>query len=95
MKLYSIHCGFYDSEAGDGIYESHLNLYVAAESFEDAKAKAKALPLYQKKRMHVDGMQEIRTVDGYHVELKHDRKLDGATEVVGSRHRELAPKPAT
>lgn len=95
MKLYSIHCGFYDPEAGDGIYESHLNLYVAAESFEDAKLRAKALAIYKQKRMHVDGMQEIRTVDGFHVELRADAKLAGQTEVIGSRHRELAPKPTT
>jgi hypothetical protein len=44
MFLYLVHCGFYDSELSDGLYESHTNIFVAAESFEDARARAKSDP---------------------------------------------------
>lgn len=45
MKLYMIHCGFYDPDLCDGLYEGHVNFFVAAESFEDARAKAKLIPV--------------------------------------------------
>ncbi len=92
MKLYLIHCGFYDGEVFDGVYESHVNFFVAAESFEDARAKAKLNPVFHGKRMHVDGLQEISAVDGHRVVLEKDAALGGAGRVVGSRHRDLAPK---
>ena len=47
MKLYSVHCGFYDNETGDGIYESHINLFVAAVSFDEAKQKVKSLDIFK------------------------------------------------
>jgi hypothetical protein len=92
MRLYLIHCGFYDGEVFDGVYESHANFFVAAESFEDARAKAKLHPVFRGKKMHVDGLQEIDAVDGHRVLLQKDASLDGASRVVGSRHRDLAPK---
>lgn len=95
MKLYLVHCGFYDADLCDAIYESHVNFLVAAENFEDARGRAKLLPDFQKKRMHVDGVQEIEAVDGFRVEMKPDESLGGQTIVKSSRHRDLAPKPAT
>jgi hypothetical protein len=92
MKLYLVHCGFYDTEIADGIYESHINLFVAAENFEDARATAKLLPEYKAQKMHVDGLQEILAVNGMRVELVPDASLDGHSIVHGSRHRDLAPK---
>jgi hypothetical protein len=81
MKLYLVHCGFYDPVAGDGIYEIHTNLFVVAESFADAKLKAKALPEYQKKKMHVDGIQEIEKVQGYEMVPTKRIKKDEATVI--------------
>jgi hypothetical protein len=94
LKLYLVHCGFYDPELQDGIYESHVNMLVAAASFEEARAQAKLNPDFQKKRMHVDGLQEIQAVSGMRLKLEKDPTLDGRTLVVSNRHRDLAPKPA-
>ena len=90
-----MHCGFYDSEICDGLYESHVNFFVSAESFEDARAKAKLIPEFQAKRMHVDGLQEIHAVSGFKVKLEHDENLNNKTEIINFKHRDLAPKPQT
>ncbi len=92
MKLYSVHCGYYDAAAGDGIYESHLNFFVAAENFQEARSNAKQLTAFREKRMHVDGVQEIELVDGYRVELTPDPTSLGQTRIQGLRHRDLAPR---
>lgn len=94
MKLYLVHCGFYDADLCDGLYESHVNFFVAADSFEDARARAKQIPEFQRKRMHVDGLQEITAVAGNRVSLSPDESLRGETVIVNHKHRDLAPKPA-
>lgn len=73
MKLYLVHCGFYDQKIGDNIYEFHTNLFVVASSFEDAKSKIKLDPLFKKKKMHIDGMVEIDKVSGYKINLKKSK----------------------
>jgi hypothetical protein len=93
MKVYLVHCGFYDAALCDGIYESHVNFFVAAENFEDARLKAKQLADFKSKRMHVDGLQEINAVDGYRIELKQDAALNGESLIGTHKHRDLAPKP--
>ena len=93
MKLFLVHCGFYDAEICDGIYESHVNFFVAAADFEGARAAVKTLEEFKAKRMHVDGLQEVSAVGGFHIELKEDTSLNGATIVKSNRHRDLAPKP--
>jgi hypothetical protein len=92
MKLYLVHCGFYDLQLCDGLYESHANFFVAAESFEDARAKAKLLPEFTAKKMHVDGLLEVTAVSGHRVRLEPDAELNEETVVVSQRHRDLAPK---
>ncbi len=91
-SLFLVHCGFYDLELSDGIYESHVNFFVVADDFDDAKARAKELPEYKARRMHVDGLQRIDAVQGFRVVLKPDAGLRGETQVLGNRHRDLAPK---
>jgi hypothetical protein len=91
-KLFLVHCGFYDLDVCEGVYESHVNFLVAAHSFEEARARAKLLPDFQAKRMHVDGLQLVEAVQGHRVELRADAALEGRTEIVTSRHRDLAPK---
>ncbi len=93
MKLYLVHCGFYDSDLCDGLYESHVNFFVAAESFEDARNKAKLIPEFKAKRMHVDGLQEISAVSGHRIQLQEDSELDGRTMILNHKHRDLASKP--
>ena len=92
LKLYLVHCGFYDTELLDGIYESHVNFFVAAASFEEARAKVRFEPEFLKKKMHVDGLQEIRAVNGHKIDLTRDASLGDGTEIISSRHRDLAAK---
>ncbi|MCX6123959.1 MAG: DUF1543 domain-containing protein [Proteobacteria bacterium] len=70
MNLYLIHCGFYDDEISDGIYEFHVNIPVVAETTDGAKAKVRTNPAFQKKKMHIDGIQEIKTVDAFRIQLE-------------------------
>ena len=95
MKLYLVHCGFYDLGLCDGLYEGHVNFFVAAESFDDARAKAKLISEFKAKKMHVDGVQEVSAVGGHRIKLEPAAELNGETVVVSHRHRDLAPKPVT
>lgn len=93
MNLYLVHCGFYDADLCDGLYEGHVNFFLAAQSFEEARAKAKEIPEFKAKRMHVDGLQEIQAVDGYKLSLQSDSSLEGKSRIVNVKHRDLATKP--
>lgn len=93
MNLFLVHCGFYDASVCDGLYESHVNFFVAAESFEDARVKAKTIPEFQNKKMHVDGLQEIRMVNGYKIQLQAGELKANHTEIINFKHRDLALKP--
>jgi len=89
MKLYLIHCGFYDSEIGDGVYESHINLFRAARNIEEAKKGVRQNPTFQKKRMHIDGLQEIEVVDGYKVAMTEEPSLSGESKIISNLYRDL------
>ena len=95
MKLFLVHCGFYDSSLCDGLYESHVNFFVAAENFDEAKLKAREIPEFQSKRMHVDGLQEVVAVNGYQITLSEDPSLKKQTIILSNKHRDLAPKKVT
>ena len=71
MKLFLVHAGFYDKNVSDGFYESHTNYFIVAE---DVKKKAKEIHEYKKKKMHIDGIREIDSVDGYKVVLERNEK---------------------
>ena len=75
MNLYQIHCGFYDEEVSDGIYEFHVNIPVVARSIEEAKNKVRTISHFKNKKMHIDGIQEIKSIDGYRVTLTKDLEL--------------------
>ena len=92
MKLFLVHCGFYDSELCDGLYEGHVNFFVVAKDFDEARARAKEIPEFKKKRMHVDGLQEVVAVDGYEIAMAKANKYGGQTMIVNVKHRDLAPK---
>ncbi len=72
MKLYLIHVGFYDPEIMEGLYEQHVNYFVVAENVVDAKKKARENTIYKKKKMHIDGIQELKIIDGYRINLIKD-----------------------
>lgn len=95
MKLYLVHCGYYDQELCDGVYESHVNFFIAAKDFDDARTRAKLIPEVKAKRMHVDGVQEVEAASGYRIKLEQDLTLNGNTVVLSSRHRELAASKST
>ncbi len=92
MKLFLVHCGYYDSEISDGLFESHTNVFVVAESFEDAKLEVKKSELFRHYRMHVDGLQEINAVQGFDIILIENLSLNGGSIVSTNKHRDLAPK---
>ena len=89
MKLYLVHCGFYDRDLCGGIYESHVNLLIAADGFENAKISARENPEFRKRKMHVDGLQEIVRVGGYAVNLVAVSESGDETVLIGDRHRDL------
>jgi len=78
MKLYLIHVGFYDTDIIDGLYEQHTNYFVVAKNVMDAKIKAKKNSIYKKKKMHIDGIQELNIIDGYRIELVADNSTDNS-----------------
>lgn len=94
MKLFLVHCGYYDPHVGDGLYESHYNFFVVAGDFESARDQAKLDPLYTEKKMHIDGLQCLETIQGHRVQLEADPALQGETRVVSFKYRGLAPKSA-
>lgn len=67
LKLFIAHVGFYDHDIG--IYELHTNFLVAAPDALSAKQLVKSKEIFINKKMHIDAIQEIDTVDGYHVNL--------------------------
>ena len=79
MQLYLVHCGYYDKGAFEGVFEAHADLFVVAENFAGAKARAKDHPEFKRRKMHVDGMLRVEAVDGYRVTLARDAALAGET----------------
>jgi len=92
MKLYIVHCGFYDASDAAAIYENHANHYVTATSFEDAKAQVKALKQFRSKHMHIDGIQEVVAVNGYRLNLVEDLTLQGKTQLMNLKYGSRAPQ---
>lgn len=89
-----IHCGYYDPEIANGIYEFHVNYFVVAEDISEAKKKIKINPYYQYKKMHIDGIEEVEAVEGYSVQLSYNPDLQNRTITKNYKHRDLAPSPS-
>jgi len=70
MRLFMVHVGFYDAEVGEGLYESHMNFFIAASNAKSAKKKAFNMEQFKAKKMHIDGIKEISDVEGYKVALE-------------------------
>lgn len=81
MKLFIVHCGFYDMTVNKGLFEGHTNFLIAAKNFAKAKSQAKSLPEFRRLKMHIDGIQEVVAVEGHTLELKYNPKLEGKTLV--------------
>ena len=78
MRLFLVHAGFYDENISGGFYESHTNYFVVANDVKQAKLKAKKIPEYKEKKMHIDGIKELDSVNGYKIilEKKHNNNHD-------------------
>lgn len=87
-----IHCGYYDEELFSGTFESHVNFFLAAETVEEAKSNAKLREEFKRKRMHIDGVQEVVAVDGFELHLKKSDELGERSIITNHLYRGLAPK---
>ena len=92
MKLYLVHCGYYDLEISGGTYEFHTNYFVVAADPQAARLKAKSLEEVKSKKMHIDGLVEVSTVDGFRINLVEDSTLNSKSELKVITHRELSTK---
>ena len=59
-----------------GLYGQHANYFVVAKNVRDAKKKARQNSIYKKKKMHIDGIQELNIIDGYRINLIWDDSSD-------------------
>ena len=84
MKLFLVHAGFYDAKVSGGFYESHTNYFVVAEDVKEAKKKAKEISEYKDKKMHIDGIREIDSVEDYRVTL--EKKNKEAVNIEGAKY---------
>ena len=89
MKLYMVHVGYYDKSIGEGIYETHLNYFVAANNAKDAKTKTHQLSEFKERSMHIDGMKEISSVDGYRILLEKDVDSESGKVISYDETKEL------
>ena len=78
MKLFLIHVGFYDPDINEGLYEQHSNYFVVADNINEAKNKARKKPIYKKKKMHIDSIQELNIIDGFRIKLVSDKSENDA-----------------
>ena len=78
MKLFLIHAGFYDPDIMEGLYEQHTNFFLVAKNVKDAKVKVRKNIIYKKKEMHIDGIKELNTIDGYKIKLIKDILKDNS-----------------
>ncbi|RZA02103.1 MAG: hypothetical protein EOP11_16965 [Proteobacteria bacterium] len=69
-KLFLVHCGFANTELAGGVFEGHVDYFVAAEDFDEARARTRALPEFKRKKMHIDGFIQLNHVDGYVLNLR-------------------------
>ena len=76
MQLYLIHAGYYDPEIMEGLYEHHTNYFVVAKNVKDAKKKARKNSTYKRKKMHIDGIQQLKIIDGYRIKLVENNSAD-------------------
>ena len=91
-KLYLVHVGFYDEVTSfGGVYEGHTNIFLVSDSAQNARTKAKSLEIFKSKRMHIDGIQEIKAVDGYQISVIKDEASSDATEINPYIFRDLGP----
>lgn len=78
MKLYMVHCGFYNAMSTQDLFECHTNFLIVASTAKEAKSKAQARPDFQERRMHIDGILEIEEVEGFKIkfEVNHEGQAD-------------------
>lgn len=81
MKLYLVHVGYYETDIG--MYELHTNMLIAAPDVAIAKLAIKNKEIFIKKKMHIDGIQEIFHVDGYDIVLEKRAGITDSNKTYG------------
>ena len=79
MKLYLIHTGYYDKSVGEGFYEQHTNIFIVAQNAYSAREKVKTNRDYIEKKMHIDGIKEIKNINGYDIQLINNNRKEKVT----------------
>jgi hypothetical protein len=78
VKLYIAHVGYSDPEIG--VHELHTHFFAVAATLQEAKEVIKKKELYLLKKMHIDAIEEVIQIDGYHVKLEPaNEKLENST----------------
>ncbi len=92
MLLFLVHAGFYDEGLHGGVYETHTNFLIAADNIQQAKIKVNQDPSFKSKKMHIDSIQEIRSVMGYDIQLvKNGKSTENDVQAyMGANLRRLA-----
>lgn len=86
MKLYLIHTGYYDQSVGEGFFEQHTNIFVVAENVYCAREKVKKNKEFVDKKMHIDGIKEIKNVDGYEINLLQSKEKE---KIISFSHHQV------
>ncbi|HLB56133.1 MAG TPA: DUF1543 domain-containing protein [Coxiellaceae bacterium] len=55
------------------VFILHNNFLVVANDVKDAKEKMTSKKIFQDKKMHIDGIIEIKYVDGYDIQLSPNK----------------------
>ena len=75
-KYTGVEPDFYEGETTRDKIMQGLNYYAYHKNVKDAKKKAKQNSIYKKKKMHIDGIQEVNNIDGYRINLTWDDSSD-------------------
>lgn len=92
MKLFLVHCGFYDPDLEGGLYENHTNFMICAKDWQEAKQRVKQMTSFKKRKMHIDGLMEIEAVEGYRIRCDKDSELGGKTRLSQLKYGSRVPK---
>ena len=88
-KLYFVQASYFEVLPQGGKLACHPHFFVAAEDAHDAKRRVLIRPENTKRRLQVDAVVEVSTVDGFNVTLKPE--LSAVESVVGLEGAPMMP----
>ena len=102
MNLYMVHVGYYDKNIGDGIYEVHLNYFVAAQNPKEAKTKTQSFDQFKEKydKMYLTRFEKLFTKAAFktlnsissskkQIERERDRTINKLEKELDNNIKEL------